>query len=537
MLFWSIPFRPIPLSVLFACCFSISLKAEEIPVILPTPAEIVVSAGQFDVMAETRVYASRALGNETELLIQGIKARTDLQLRKGEMSKNPVPGGIFLNLLDSQAGLGEEEYILTIDSRGAAVGATTPAGVFYGCQTLLQLLPEKKGSAPLPYIEVKDRPQLKWRGFMLDSGRQYQRVETIKGLLDRMAMLKMNRFHWHLTEGLGWRLQIERYPLLTEIGSKVSNNPEAQGFYTKDEVRDIIAYAGKRHIEVVPEIDLPGHSEATLNAYPELGCFGTRPPVGQGFTHHILCGGKETTMKFVLNVLDEVVELFPSKMIHIGGDEAPKNNWRKCPNCQAKISRNGLSGENALQIDFTNRLAAHLAKHGRQAICWDDLVTHPAPGINLAENVAIQWWNFVKDKRKALVDGARQNRMVIASTNYYNYLNFPEKGPWRGYKADRVFDLKTCYTENPSDPLRMSKEERKVLLGMTACLWTDYNLTENLLDERLFPRVFALAEQMWNSGERLPFEEFKRRIDLQRPTLDRLRASTAAPPRQQELNK
>ena len=508
---------------LILACLGSRVAGEQpaVPVILPTPSSMRWVGGSLDLAGGLAIEADRHLEGEAKVLMAELARRWGGRVTLGAGGAGSV--GVRLRLVGAE---GEdpsaEAYRLVVGAEGVRITAGAPAGIHYGCQSLLQLLPEPGSPQVLPLVEVEDRPKLAWRGLMLDSGRQYQSVATVKGIIDRMAMLKLNRFHWHLTEGLGWRLEIERYPRLAAEGSEVSDAPGAQGFYTQDEVREIVAYAAARHVEVVPEIDVPGHSEAALNAYPEFGCFGVRPPTGQGFTHHILCGGKQQTRRFVRDVIDEVTSLFPSRFVHIGGDEAPKANWKKCPDCQSRIQEQGLSGVQALQIDFTNEMARHLARHGRRAICWGDVVTEPAAGLSLDRNVVVQWWNYRAHRDRALVESVRQGRSLIASTNYYTYLNFPQWRPWRGYGESRTFDFATCYRANPSDLREPSEAERKTVLGMEACLWTDYNLTEDLLDERLFPRLFALAEQMWHPGERLPFAEFHRRVFSMRPRFESL---------------
>lgn len=230
-----------------------------------------------------------------------------------------------------------EGYVLKIDEDGVKIKSSDDNGFIYGKGTLrmLQLQYEKSGSVPC--LEVRDAPRMKWRSFMLDSGRQFQQVSTIKKYIDLLSMLKFNRFHWHLTEGLGWRIEIKKHPLLTSIGSVVAKGDEQQGYYKQEEIKEVILYAKERGISVVPEIDMPGHAEAALNAYPEMSCFGEKPTIPvKGFTQNIFCAGKPKTVSFLKDILDEVCELFPSEYIHLGGDEAPKGNWDKCPDCQTE---------------------------------------------------------------------------------------------------------------------------------------------------------------------------------------------------------
>ena len=398
--------------------------------------------------------------------------------------------------------LSPEAYKLRISPHQMEIKAADNGGFTYAIQTLRQWMKMEKTRLIFPCVDIQDEPRVKWRCFLLDSGRQFQKVSTIKKYIDMASMLKMNRFHWHLTEGLGWRIEIKRYPALTGKGAFVGKGPEQQGFYSQAEVRDIVKYAAERNITIVPEIDMPGHAEAALAAYPELGCFGTPVAVPEtGFTSNIFCAGKENTIRFLKNVLDEVCELFPSTYIHLGGDEAPKGNWDKCPDCQQLILKEKLRDSHDLQLWFSSEMANYLKAKGRKVIFWGDVVYkdgHPLP-----DNVAIQWWNWRGHKDLALNNAIRHGHPVICSTNYYTYLNFPVT-PWKGYNDERTFDLKDIYLHNPS----YKTEDNPLILGMSCALWTDYGVTENMIDRRLFPRILALAEQMWHKGKLDSFDIF-----------------------------
>ena len=402
--------------------------------------------------------------------------------------------------------IAKEGYSLQISTDKIKIKASDDSGFLYAVQTLRQLLSDMPGNKNLPCVEIEDAPRVSYRSLMLDSGRQYQRVETIKKYLDLLCMLKMNHFHWHLTEGLGWRIQIKQYPLLTSIGAFVGSGKEQHGFYTQAEVKELVNYAAERGITIVPEIDIPGHSSAALTAYPSLGCFNEpiRIPT-KGFTEQIFCAGKDATLQFLKKVLDEVCEMFPSEYIHIGGDEAPKGNWNKCPDCQKRIKDHKLKDAHQLQLWLTSEIATYLKSKGRKAICWGDVVYHR--GYELPDNIVVQWWNWRRHKDLAVKEAKQRNLKVICSSNYYTYLNFPLK-PWKGYTQGRTFDLYDVYTANPS----YEKLSDSAVLGMSAALWTDDELVESMLDERLFPRIFALAEQMWHKGKLMPFNDFYRLI-------------------------
>jgi N-acetyl-beta-hexosaminidase len=447
--------------------------------ILPTPAKLEAQPGVYDV------------GSGAEIALDGTFSK------HWKIDFQPL-----------EKDLGDEGYQLEVAESGVTVRASTKAGKYYALVSLKQLA-GLSVDGQIPCVKIEDQPKYGWRSFMIDSGRQYQQLDTLKGLLDRMALLKMNVFHWHLTENDGWRVEIKKYPKLTEIGSAVMDGPEQQGFYTQEDVREIVAYAAERQIMVVPEVDVPGHSNAAMMAYPELTCAREAPKVNRGFSPYHFCGGRESTFEFLFDVLDELCELFPAEYIHIGGDEAPKKEWKACPECQAKIRKLGLKDEHELQIELTNRLAKYLKGKGRKAICWGDVVTHP--GQELEDNVVIHWWNYRQKKDKALQEGVRRGMPVIASPNRYTYINYPQKHKWGSYKKPGWFDLKTCYENNAAGLSNPTEAESKALIGAGVCLWSNHGLTEEWIDRRIFPRTFALAEFMWSPAARLPYEEFRAR--------------------------
>lgn len=409
-----------------------------------------------------------------------------------------------------------EAYSIVIDRKGIEVMSGSDAGFFYALQTLRQLALKIPRGVAWPFVRIADCPRYRWRSFLLDSGRQYQRMETIKKYIDMAALLKMNYFHWHLTEGLGWRIEIKKYPRLTQVGAFVGKGPEQQGFYSQEQIREIVKYAAARCVTVVPEIDIPGHAEAALMSYPEFGCFNETPEIPEyGFTQNIFCGGKMATLCFLKEVLDEVCDLFPSGYIHLGGDEAPKGNWDKCPDCQARLNQLGLENSHALQLWLSAELATYLKGKGRKVIFWEDVLL--GKELKLPDNAVIQWWNWRVHRETLYREALRRGHEVICGTNYYTYLNFPLT-PWKGYDRDRTFDLRTAYEKNPS----MNRDTNRLVLGMSCALWTDYGLTENMLDERLFPRIFALAEQMWHKGDYLSFDELLEKIKKKQKWFEKL---------------
>lgn len=331
-----------------------------------------------------------------------------------------------------------------------------------------------------PYAGMAEEFRMSWRGLMLDSGRQYQTVGYIESVLDAMAERSMNVFHWHLTENDGWRMEVSRYPRLTEVGAYVANGKEQQGFYTREEMRHIVAYAAERGITVVPEVDVPGHAGALIAAYPEFGC-----------SNEVLCPAHPDLLGFMKGIIDEMCDIFPAPYIHLGGDEVNPSAWKNCQACQELMSDHGIGSLAALQVWFEKQLIEYLAEKGRKVILWEDVLYEtdvPLPG-----NVVIQWWNYRTKGETGLREALKRNVPVICSSNYYCYLNFPET-PWGGYGPERTCTAADIAHRNPSDLL--FDASNPLMLGMEACLWTDYNLTQDMLDARLFPRLDILARQM-----------------------------------------
>jgi hexosaminidase len=486
--------------------------------IIPEPLSVTVGSGTFAFTAGTHLSVCAEASDAAEALIR--RFWTVAGFRLGEHSGSDASAIEFVPAAAADS-LGEEGYLLNVTSTKVNIRASHSAGFFYAVQTLLQCLPPEIAGAwrsdriawQISAVTIRDVPKYPWRSFMLDSGRQYQSVEFIKRYLDFLSQLKINVFHWHLTEGQGWRIEIRKYPKLTEIGSRVAAGEEQQGYYSQPEIKEIVEYARRRCITVVPEIDLPGHSEAALRAYPELTCRKLAPPLVTEFSSHLFCGGSEDTYTFIENVLAEVCDLFPGEYVHMGGDEAPKDIWDSCEVCRSKIRQEGLKNSHELQIYFSSRVAAMLQRHGKKCILWGDVVEQSGP--RMPDNVVIYWWNYRKKVDTAYMAAIKMGYPVICGTNYYTYLNFPVT-PWARYLEDRTFDMRQMYTSNPSDMARPAKG----VLGVGACLWTDWNVTMRMIDQRVFPRLLVLAQQMWSKGQRLPFEEFYNSIKHFYPRLE-----------------
>lgn len=377
----------------------------------------------------------------------------------------------------------DEGYTIKCENRRVFINAKTETGLFYGLQTLKQLL--LQADRRIPYIEITDYPRFSYRGFMLDCGRYFYTVDEIKRIVDLMAMHKLNVLHWHLTEDQGWRVEIKKYPLLTEKGSKRShtnfNHKPHSGYYTQDQIKEIVAYCHERKIKVIPEFDIPGHMVAAIACYPELSCLDRRLEVAThwGVKHDILCAGKESTYKFVYDVLDELIELFPDKIIHIGGDEAVKMRWKHCPHCQKAIKDNNLHDEDDLQMFFMNKVNDYLKSKGYSSVMWN----YDNAGNTENLSADIMWTVCGMDDDKGLIKNElKRGRKLINTSCYPYYFDFPYG--WNTLK--KVCEDDGALTDNDADTL-----------GIEAQMWTEYVPNMKRLEFLTFPRLGAMAENAW----------------------------------------
>ena len=425
--------------------------------------------------------------------------------------KNISPaGGAKLSVTVKQdALLGNEEYTLEVGENGVFISACSGAGYAYALESLRQLF--SAGGGLLPCVKIHDKPRFARRGFMLDAGRYFIPVNEVKKFIDFMLIHKLNVFHFHLTEDQGWRLEIKKYPLLTSEGSKRShtnfNCKPHGGYYTQEDIKDIVEYCHERHITVIPEIDMPGHMQAAIHCYPQLSCFDRKLPVAThwGVKHDILCAGKDFTLQFVKDVLDEVIELFPDGYVHLGGDEAPKMRWELCPHCQAKIKKLGLENENQLQAHFISEVKEHLKKKGVRAITWnEDEISGKAP-------TDIIWtvWNVTEKELHKMYAEMERGRELINSSSVPNYLDLTyNKNP-----------LKAVYLQ----PVDICKKHEK-MLGAEASLWTEQLPTIKRAHFMTFPRLGAFAEAVWSEDSARNYNEFLARI----PAYEKLLKSAGA---------
>ena len=415
---------------------------------------------------------------------------------------------------DTAAGIPPEGYRIDISARRAQLSAGDDAGLFYGLQTLLQLADERGN---LPCVSIEDHPRYRDRGLHLDVCRHFFPVRFIKHYLDWMASCKLNTFHWHLTDDQGWRIEIKRYPRLTEIGgyrtrTQIGGFHEDPityeqgrygGYSTQDEIREVVAYAAKRHIAVIPEIEMPGHATAALAAYPELAC-GHGPKSFEtsgrwGVLDDVFCPGKEQTFEFLEGMLDEVLELFPSKLIHIGGDECPRVRWKECPDCRARMEDEGIEDEAGLQTYLTLRIGRHLEAKGRRLIGWDEILDG-----ELAPGAVVMSWRGTRGG----IAAARRRHEVIMTPSTYLYF---DKKATDSYDepvslSSSLLPLEKIYGYDPDEGI--APEDRRYLLGVQANLWTEFIRTEGRASFQLLPRIYALAEIAWSPVERKSWREF-----------------------------
>lgn len=415
----------------------------------------------------------------------------------------------------------KEGYRLEVDENSINIYAGEEIGAYYALQSLRQISRYELGSRTVPCCKISDKPRFKWRGLQLDESRHFFGKEEVKRLLDMMFMMKLNVFHWHLTDDQGWRIEIKKYPLLTEIASKrdfthiggwgsrkIKNEPYS-GYYTQEDISEIVDYAAKRGIMIVPEIDFPAHCAAAIAAYPVLACREIKTEVPGYFggiipekVFHIkdwnrtICAGKDKTMEFVFDVIDEVCSLFPAPYFHIGGDEAPKDEWKKCPCCQQKMKEQNLKNEEDLQGYFNNLIFSHLKEKGKRLIGWNEIL---AAG-NLDKTVIAQYWTPKRDKNAERHVNTGGN--MILSNHQAFYFDMPYG----------QYSLKNTYNYTPEN-FGVNKENVKNVMGVEGENWTEWTDGREKLDLMLYPRVQALAEVAWSPAEKREWNNFKKRLD------------------------
>lgn len=495
------------------------------PAIIPSPIKLEARPGSFRLADKSRILVNAPARPTGEYLSDVLGSALAVRLPVAEESTASINAGNIVVHISSDAGLGAEGYRLDVEPTVVRISATTDAGAFYGMQTLRQLIATESDLSSntsavqwtIPCLRIEDQPRFHWRGLMLDVSRHFFTVEEIERFLDLMALYKFNTFHWHLTDDQGWRIEIKQYPKLTEVGAWRDDGHGGKygGFYTQEQIRSVVAYAAARHITIVPEIEMPGHCQAALAAYPELSCTGGPFAVGArwGIYQDVYCAGKEQTFKFLQNVLTEVMDLFPGSIIHIGGDECPKDRWKACPDCQARIKSEGLKDEHELQSYFIKRIDAFVATKGRRIIGWDEILEG-----GLAPGAAVMSWHGTAGAMAA----ATANHDVVLSPTSNCYFDYPQSRPSNVTKAaGNYLPIEKVYSFNPM-PAQLSAEYAAHVLGAQGNLWTEHIENAQRLDYMAFPRACALAEVVWSSADHRDWDDFHRRLTQQLKLLDAL---------------
>lgn len=492
-------------------------------------------------------WVKEATGIQLQLTPEDKTAQIKLAISAPAKSKKGARGKGQGALMTEQQ---KEAYTLSVSGKGILLSATEPVGLFRAAQTLRKSLPITKDSkgVELPFVQITDQPRFSYRGVLLDCGRHFFSVEFIKQFLDAMALHGCNQFHWHLTEDQGWRFEVKAYPDLAKKGSvreksiiaaskyRLYDNIPYGGYYTQDDCREVVKYAAERYINVVPEIDMPGHMQSALHVFPNLGCTGGPYPVAPhwGVMREVLCGGNPETLNFLKTVFGELCDVFPSPYIHIGGDECPKERWKKCPKCQAKIkelgltddpkdtgeggrgSQDGRSAENKLQTYINHEIEQFLASRGRSLIGWDEILAG-----GLTENAIVMSWRGTKGG----IAAAKQKHRVIMSPNVYAYIDHPQLKDLS--KTPRTTDsyIVSCskiYSFEPLVPEELTKEEGDCILGVQANLWTEHVAYPEHALFQLLPRLGAMSEVQWCNPEQKDFENWKARLPQLKKLYDRM---------------
>ena len=492
--------------------------------VIPMPHEIVAAQGSpFVLKSGVKILypeGNAQMQRNAELLAEYLKTATgkDFAVEAGTEGKNAIVLALGVDNKNPEA------YELKVAGEGVTVKGATEAGVFYGIQTLRKSLPVAVGAnISLPAVDIKDAPRFAYRGAHFDTSRHFFTVDEVKTYIDMLALHNMNRMHWHFTEDQGWRIEIKKYPKLTEIGSKRSetvigknsgkyDGVPHEGFYTQEEAKEIVKYAAERFITVIPEIDIPGHMQAALASYPELGCTGGPYEVWKmwGVSEDVLCIGNDQSLKFLEDVFAELIEIFPSEYIHIGGDECPKVRWAQCPKCQARIKQLGLKSdakhtkEERLQSYVISHVEKFLNEHGRQIIGWDEILEG-----GLAPNATVMSWRG----EGGGIEAAKQHHDVIMTPNTYLYFDYYQSKDTDNepLAIGGYLPVERVYSYEPM-PKSLTTDEQKYIKGVQANLWTEYIPTFSHAQYMVLPRWAALAEVQWSAPEKKDYANFLSRL-------------------------
>jgi len=513
------------ITCLVSAGFSSACSTPRNPSVVPQPVQMEVGRGVFDLDADTRIMLSNPTNFEVQQLTESwarpIRATSGFNLLLVD-TPDDAPSNMITLRLSQDAPHPVEGYRLNVTSDAVTVEAKTPTGLFYGLQTLTQLLfGDHTSGWSVPVVQIVDAPRFAYRGMHLDVGRHFFPVAFIKKYIDLLAMYKMNKFHWHLTDDQGWRIEIKKYPKLTEIGAYrqetvmgknferfdrpyIGDGKPHGGFYTQEEVREVVAYARARYIDVIPEIEMPGHATAALAAYPEFACTDGPfdVPTTWGIFEDVFCP-KEETFQFLEDVLTEVIALFPSQYIHIGGDEVPKVRWQESEVAQEVISREGLADEDELQSYFIKRIESFLQAQGRRLIGWDEILEG-----GLAPDATVMSWRGMEGG----IEAAREGHDVIMTPTSHCYFDYYQADPEQEPLAIRgLTPLEKVYSFEPV-PEMLSAEDAEHILGAQGNVWTEYMATTDYVEYMVFPRMLALSEVVWSPADLRNWEDFVQRL-------------------------
>ena len=522
--------------VILSSAYSINSNAqsssENLPLI-PFPFKIQHGQGNFVIDSLTTInYNEDENVSDINILIDYINIKYGILLTSKKYSGQNKQQ---INIINS-SDLESDSYRLKIDSDEILIGAGKNSGVFYALQTLRELLPDSVTKVlRVPQLLIEDKPRFKYRGMHLDVARHFFTVDEVKKYLDYLALYKMNYFHWHLTDDQGWRIEIKKYPLLQKIGAwrsgtligHLGDQPEKYdsvrygGYYTQEEIKDVVDYAAKRHITIIPEIEMPGHALAALAAYPEFSCTGELMEVGKtwGVFKDVFCP-KEETFIFLQNILDEVCELFPGKYIHIGGDECPKDRWKNCSSCQELIKKENLGDENGLQNYFTNRIVSYLKNKNKTAIGWDEILEK-----DIDKDAVIMSWRGYKGGADAAIKG---HDAIMSPASHCYFDMYQSRFSDGRIAIGGYLPVEQVYGFEPVPDI-LNESQAQHIIGAQGNVWTEYITNEERLQEMIFPRMAALAEVLWSPKEKRDFKNFSSRLVSHFKLLDflNLKYSTA----------